>query len=65
LTLGLVLVRLGEYGIGVFRGEKLLSSKVGTAGMDVIGREVIVQQVQAAPWLRWRSFAGFEHAGNS
>ncbi len=28
--LGLVIVRLGEYGIGVFRGEKLLSSKVGT-----------------------------------
>jgi hypothetical protein len=30
LLLGLVIVRLGEYGIGVFRGEKLLSSKVGT-----------------------------------
>ncbi len=28
--LGLVIVRLGEYGIGVFQGEKLLSSKVGT-----------------------------------
>lgn len=28
--LGLVIVRLGEYGIGVFRGEKLLLSKVGT-----------------------------------
>jgi hypothetical protein len=28
--LGLVLVRLGEYGIGVFQGEKLLSSKLGT-----------------------------------
>ena len=28
--LGLVLVRLGEYGIGVYKGEKLLSSKVGT-----------------------------------
>ena len=28
--LGLVMVRLGEYGIGVFQGEKLLSSKVGT-----------------------------------
>ena len=30
LLLGLVMVRLGEYGIGVFQGEKLLSSKVGT-----------------------------------
>jgi hypothetical protein len=28
--LGLVLVRLGEYGIAVYKGEKLLSSKVGT-----------------------------------
>ena len=28
--LGLVMVRLGEYGIGVFHGEKLLSSKTGT-----------------------------------
>jgi peptide chain release factor subunit 1 len=28
--LGLIFVRLGEYGIGVFKGEKLLSSKVGT-----------------------------------
>jgi peptide subunit release factor 1 (eRF1) len=28
--LGLVLVRLGEYGIAVYNGEKLLSSKVGT-----------------------------------
>ena len=28
--LGLVLVRLGAYGIGVFRGDQLLSSKVGT-----------------------------------
>jgi peptide subunit release factor 1 (eRF1) len=28
--LGLVMVRLGEYGIGVVQGEKLLSSKVGT-----------------------------------
>ena len=27
---GVVLVRLGSYGIGVFRGEKLLTSKVGT-----------------------------------
>lgn len=27
--LGLVIVRLGEYGIGVFQGEKLLSGKVG------------------------------------
>jgi len=27
---GLVLVRLGAYGIGVFRGERLLGSKVGT-----------------------------------
>ena len=30
LLLGLVMVRLGEYGIGVFQGENLLSSKVGT-----------------------------------
>lgn len=30
LLLGLVMVRLGEYGIGVFQGEKSLSSKVGT-----------------------------------
>jgi hypothetical protein len=28
--LGLVLVRLGAYGVGVYQGEKLLSSKVGT-----------------------------------
>jgi hypothetical protein len=28
--IGLVLVRLGSYGIGVCRGEKLVSSKVGT-----------------------------------
>jgi peptide subunit release factor 1 (eRF1) len=28
--IGLVLVRLGSYGTGVFQGEKLLSSKVGT-----------------------------------
>ena len=28
--LGLVMVRLGEYGIGVFQGDKLLASKVGT-----------------------------------
>jgi peptide subunit release factor 1 (eRF1) len=28
--IGLVLVRLGVYGIGVFKGEQLLSSKVGT-----------------------------------
>ena len=27
---GLVMVRLGEYGIGVFQGAKLMSSKVGT-----------------------------------
>jgi len=27
---GLILLRLGSYAIGVFRGEKLLSSKVGT-----------------------------------
>ncbi|MDD5590313.1 MAG: Vms1/Ankzf1 family peptidyl-tRNA hydrolase [Dehalococcoidales bacterium] len=27
---GLVIVRLGAYGIGVFQGEKLLSSRVGT-----------------------------------
>jgi peptide subunit release factor 1 (eRF1) len=30
ITIALVLVRLGAYGIGVFRGEGLLSSKVGT-----------------------------------
>jgi peptide subunit release factor 1 (eRF1) len=30
LTVGLVLVRLGTYGIGVIQGEKLLTSKVGT-----------------------------------
>ena len=30
ILLGLVLVRLGHYAIGVFRGEGLLSSKVGT-----------------------------------
>lgn len=30
LLLGLVMVRLGEYGIGVFQGEEVLSSKVGT-----------------------------------
>jgi peptide subunit release factor 1 (eRF1) len=30
LWLGLVLVRLGAYGIGVFEGETLVSSKVGT-----------------------------------
>lgn len=30
LTLALILVRLGSYGIGVFRGEELVSSKVGT-----------------------------------
>lgn len=29
-VLGLIIVRLGEYGIGIFQGEKLLSSKVGT-----------------------------------
>jgi hypothetical protein len=28
--LGLVLVRLGAYGIGVYQGEKLITSKVGT-----------------------------------
>ena len=28
--LGLIIVRLGEYGVGVFQGENLLSSKVGT-----------------------------------
>ncbi len=28
--LALILVRLGEYGVGVFKGEQLLSSKVGT-----------------------------------
>ncbi len=30
LLLGLILVRLGAYAIGVFQGEKLVSSKVGT-----------------------------------
>lgn len=30
LLLGLVMVRMGEYGIGVFQGDKILSSKVGT-----------------------------------
>lgn len=30
LTIGLVLLRLGAYAVGVFRGEKLLASKVGT-----------------------------------
>jgi hypothetical protein len=30
LLVALILVRLGEYAIGVFEGEKLLSSKVGT-----------------------------------
>lgn len=30
LTVALILLRLGAYAIGVFRGEKLLSSKVGT-----------------------------------
>jgi len=29
-TIALILVRLGAYAIGVFRGEKLVSSKVGT-----------------------------------
>lgn len=28
--IGLVLVRLGEYGIGIYKGEQLLTSKVGT-----------------------------------
>jgi peptide subunit release factor 1 (eRF1) len=28
--LGLIIVRLGEYVIGIFQGEKLLSSKIGT-----------------------------------
>ncbi len=30
LLLGLILVRLGSYAVGVFRGESLVSSKVGT-----------------------------------
>ena len=30
LTIALILVRLGAYAIGVFQGERLLSSKVGT-----------------------------------
>jgi peptide subunit release factor 1 (eRF1) len=30
LLIGLILVRLGAYAIGVFQGEKLMSSKVGT-----------------------------------
>lgn len=29
-TIGLVLLRLGAYAVGVFKGEKLVSSKVGT-----------------------------------
>lgn len=29
-TIGVVLIRLGAYGIGVFRGDKLITSKVGT-----------------------------------
>lgn len=29
-TVALILVRLGAYGVGLFRGEKLLASKVGT-----------------------------------
>ena len=32
-TIGVVLVRLGAYGVGVCRGEKLLSSKVGTGNI--------------------------------
>jgi peptide subunit release factor 1 (eRF1) len=32
-TIGLVLVRLGAYAVGVCRGEKLLSSKVGTGNI--------------------------------
>ncbi len=30
LIIGLVFVRLGEYAIGVFKGEELLTSKIGT-----------------------------------
>ncbi len=30
LTIGLIFVRLGEFAIGVFQGEELLSSKTGT-----------------------------------
>lgn len=30
LLLGLVIVRMGKFGLGVFQGDKLLSSKVGT-----------------------------------
>jgi len=30
LMLGLILVRLGAFGIGVYQGEKLITSKVGT-----------------------------------
>jgi peptide subunit release factor 1 (eRF1) len=30
LTIAVVLIRLGTYGIGVFKGEELLASKVGT-----------------------------------
>jgi hypothetical protein len=30
LTIAIVLIRLGTYGIGVFKGEELLASKVGT-----------------------------------
>lgn len=32
-TIGLVLVRLGAYGVGVCRGENLVSSKVGTGNI--------------------------------
>ena len=32
-TIGLVLVRLGAYGVGVCRGESLVSSKVGTGNI--------------------------------
>jgi len=30
LAIGVLLIRMGEYAIGVFRGEQLVSSKVGT-----------------------------------
>ena len=33
LTIAVILVRLGDYAIGVFHGEKLISSKVGTGNV--------------------------------
>lgn len=39
LTLALVLVRLGAYALGVFHGERLLSSKVGTGNVHARHRQ--------------------------